>query len=93
MKDSDYERSVTTQNEPRVAPTLILLCERTNQSKPQYFKHNKQKNNAEDLKLINEINNKLLIPKTYHYPQNLKVIIRRTSILKLLILRVSRKLE
>ena len=33
----------TTQNEPRVAPTLILLCERTNQSKPQHFNHNKRK--------------------------------------------------
>ena len=54
---NQYKHFVTTQNEPRVAPTLILLCERTNQSKPQYFKHNKQKNNAEDLKLINEINN------------------------------------
>ena len=28
---------VTTQNEPRVAPTLILLCERTNKSKPQHL--------------------------------------------------------
>ena len=28
---------VTTQNEPRVTPTLILLCERTNKSKPQHL--------------------------------------------------------
>ena len=34
---------VTTQNELRVAPTLILLCERPNQSKPQHFNNNKQK--------------------------------------------------
>ena len=27
-------KTVTTQNGSRVAPTLILLCERTNQSKP-----------------------------------------------------------
>ena len=28
---------------PRLAPTLTLLCERTNQSKPQSFTNNKQK--------------------------------------------------
>ena len=32
---------VTTQIEPRLAPTLTLLCERTNQSNPNVFKHNK----------------------------------------------------
>ena len=37
------EGFVTTQNELRVAPTVILLCERTNQSKPQHFNHNKWK--------------------------------------------------
>ena len=30
-----YKKIVMTQNEPRVAPTFILLCERTIQSKPQ----------------------------------------------------------
>ena len=46
----------------------------------------------EDLKLINKMNNQLLKLKTY-YSQNLEVIITRTSILKLLILKVSRKLR
>ena len=35
-----WKLSVTTQNVSSVAPTFILLCERTNQSKPQHFKHN-----------------------------------------------------
>ena len=85
---------VTTQNEPRVAPTLILLCERTNQSKPQSFTNNKTENNAEDLKLINE--SRLITSKnsnTYYHSQNLEVIITRTSILKFLSLRVSKKLK
>ena len=44
-------------------------------------------------KLINKINNQLLKLKTYHYPQNLEVTTTRTSILKLLNLRVSKKLK
>ena len=32
--------NVTTQIEPRLAPTLTLLCERTNQYKTQHFEYN-----------------------------------------------------
>ena len=50
------EQNVMTQNEPRVVPTLILLCERTNQSKPQHFNHNKHNIMRKTLKLINITN-------------------------------------
>ena len=41
--------SVTTQTGLRLAPTLTLLCERTNQSKPYHFNVITTENNAEDL--------------------------------------------
>ena len=67
-----------TLNEPRVAPTLILQCERTNKFKLQQFNHNETNKMRKTQNLINITNkqvskvNKLLSLKSgSHHTKNI----------------------